>query len=175
MTAPVIINDVFSPQDVSLLRQMLADEELTNNEFYDNNTKRLMITNNEVTRIFGEKLEPHVREVFKDDTAVVALSFYCIYDTSDSYLPKHKDRHACEYNISYTLTQKEPWAFNIDEKDYYGGENSGIFYSGTKDVHGREKLGPTGNEKVEMIFFHFIPKDHWYLNHCEDVQPKESE
>lgn len=171
MANPVIIDDIFTPEDIVLLRKMLSEDDLTNNEFYDNNTKRVMVTNNEVTKVFGEKLQPYVREVFKDETATVALSFYCIYDTPESYLPEHKDRHACEYNISYTLKQENPWAFNIDGKDYYGGENSGIFYSGTKDAHSREEMGPTGNDKVEMIFFHFVPKDHWYFDHCEDVYP----
>ena len=171
MANPVIIDDIFSLEDVVLLRKMLADKDLVSDEFYDSNTKRTMITNNEVTKVFGEKLASHVREVFGDKTATVALCFYCIYDTPDSYLPEHTDRNACEYNVSYTLQQEKPWAFNIGGKDYYVQENSGIFYSGTEDAHSRKKMGPTGNNKVEMIFFHFIPEDHWYLNHCKDVYP----
>lgn len=171
MVNPVIIDDIFTPQDVALLRKMLSDKELVSNKFYDNNTKRTMIANNEVTKVFGEKLKPHVQKVFGDETATVVLCFYCIYDTPDSYLPEHKDRNACDYNVSYILSQEKPWSFKINGKDYYGQENSGIFYSGTKDPHSRDKMGPTGNDKVEMLFFHFIPEDHWYINHCEDVYP----
>ena len=171
MTAPTIINNIFNDEELAELRQLLDNSDNYNSKFYDDNTKRWMISSHEVTKIFGGKLEDHVQEVFGDPSIEIAFAFYCIYDTPDSYLPEHRDRHACDYNVSYTVSQENPWAFNINGEDIYGDENSGIFYSGTKDYHSRDKLGPTGNDRVEMIFFHFIPREHWYNNHCEDVYP----
>lgn len=171
MTGPVIIENIFSDEELLELREMLSNSDNYNSKFYDDNTKRWMISSREVTEIFGKKLEAHVQKVFDDDSIEIAFAFYCIYDTPDSYLPEHRDRNACDYNVSYTLSQREPWAFTVNGIDYYGEENSGIFYSGTKDYHSRSTLGPTGNDKVEMLFFHFVPRDHWYNHHCEDVYP----
>lgn len=171
MTAPVIIENIYSDNELLELRGLLNNSNNYDSQFYDENTKRWMISSLEMTEKFGKKLEPYVQRVFGDDSIEIAFSFYCIYDTPESYLPEHKDRNACDYNVSFTLSQSKPWAFNINGTPYYGGENSGIFYSGTQDYHNRDVLGPTGNDRVEMIFFHFIPRDHWYNNHCEDVYP----
>lgn len=171
MPSPKVIDRVFSDQEVAELRSLLGDPSNYNSRFYDENTKRWMISCHEMTEKFGKKLEPYVQEFFDDNSIEIAFAFYCIYDTPASYLPEHKDRHACDFNVSYTLSQEKPWAFNINGENFYGDENSVILYSGTKDYHSRGELGPTGNDRVEMIFFHFIPKQHWYNNHCEDVYP----
>lgn len=171
MAGPVIIENIFSDEELLELREMLSNSDNYNNKFYDNNTKRWMISSQKVTEIFGKKLEPYVQKVFGDDSIEIAFAFYCIYDTPASYLPEHKDRNACDFNVSYTLSQSEPWAFNINGENFYGNENSAILYSGTKDYHSRDELGKTKNDKVEMIFFHFVPRGHWYFNHCKDVYP----
>lgn len=171
MPAPKVIENIFTDEEVSNLRSLLGNNSNYNSEFYDYNTKRWMISSQEMTNIYGKKLEPYVQEFFGDSSIEIAFAFYCIYDTPLSHLPEHKDRHACDFNVSYTLTQREPWAFKINGENYHGSENSAILYSGTSDYHSRAELGPTGNDRVEMIFFHFIPKQHWYNNHCEDVYP----
>lgn len=171
MGKPTIINNLFTPEEVIELKAILADKSKRNTEFYDKMTHRWMYGCLEMTDIFSKKLEPIVREVFKDDTAVSAFAFHCVYDSPKSYLTTHVDKHACEYNVSYVISQKEPWAFNINDEPYYCEENAGVFYSGTRDMHGRPPLSETSNDKVEMIFFHFVPKDHWYFNHCDDMYP----
>jgi hypothetical protein len=167
---PVTIDNVFDKEDLLFLRLMLADKDKYYRYFYDNNCKRHMGYLKVLEGYFGKKLEPLARKIFKDDTLQTTFGVYCRYDSPESFLPEHKDKHACTYNISYCLSQDKPWYLKIDGKLYQIDENELVAYSGTDSVHGRGPMRESENSEVEMLFFHFAPKDSWYFDHCEDFR-----
>lgn len=170
MFEPVTIGNIFDEEDLIFLRMVIDGKTAAYKSFYDENCKREVLQSKALDEYFGKKLEPLARKLFRDETLRSTFVVYAKYDHPESFLPVHKDRHACVYNMSYCLTQEKPWYFNIDGRPYYMEENELIAYSGTDSEHGRDDMGSSGNSEVEMVFFHFAPSDYWYFEHCEDFR-----
>lgn len=169
MFEPVTLGGIFDQEDLMFLRMVLSGDGFYKN-FYDENCKRSVAQHRILDGYFGKKLEPLARKIFRDETLRMSFVVYSKYDQPESFLPDHKDRHACTYNMSYCLKQDKPWYFRIDGRPYFIEENELVAYSGVESVHGRGPMGESGNSEVEMLFFHFVPEGHWYFDHCDDFR-----
>lgn len=174
MYAPSLLLNVFTEEDIELFRSKIKNNDDYAKYFYDEVCMRWVMEHPLLDEYFSKKLEPLARRVFGDETLKTAYTVYSIYDSPASNLPEHRDKNACDYNISYVLTQdKGEWAFYIDNNLYMLKENEGIAYSGTKSLHRRPSMSESGNTQVEMIFFHFASADSWIFgNHCNDFYPE---
>lgn len=108
--------------------------------------------NNMVSYIIGEPLKP-------------SYSFTAAYD-STSNLPAHRDRPQCVYNISL-LFSGEPrllplsgWPLYVEvngvKNEMKLDTGDGCLYSGTRDLHWREKM-PGPLMQVTGVFMHWVP------------------
>lgn len=170
MFSPVIIDDVFSPSDIAKLRE-IADSNAGRRVWYDNYSKRSLIQNDELESYFSQKLEPIAKAVFNDLTLRTSFSLYAKYSHPESWLSEHLDRDACTYTLDYCLSAKSIWPVNVDGKSYSIAPNQALAFMGMESIHGRKLITDPGNNEVEMVFFHFVPENHWYFNHCADFYP----
>jgi hypothetical protein len=167
MLDPVIIDNVFTPEQIARLHQL--KKEPARNAEYDPYCRRFMIHTDELERDYSSKLEPIAREIFGDPSIRTSYSAYIKYAWANSRLPRHLDMDAGEYTIDYCLSQKtEPWGIFIDGKEYFLKPNQAIAFVGSKLEHYRNEMTDPENNEVEMLLFHFEPGNSWLFNRCDD-------
>lgn len=170
MFEPVILKNLFDESDIDRLRE-LAKAGTGRRVWYDSDCKRDLIQHNDLEQYFSKKLEPLARSIFNDPTLKTSFSLYAKYADPSSWLSDHVDRHACVYTLDYCLSTKTIWPLTVGGIDYPIAQNEALAFMGMDTMHGRRPISDPGNNVVEMVFFHFVPEDHWYFNHCTDFQP----
>jgi alkylated DNA repair dioxygenase AlkB len=95
-----------------------------------------------------------------------SYSFASAYE-SGTALPAHTDRPQCVFNVSLLLGSAPEDATLSDWPLYIRRDNQdhrvdleagdGVLYSGTQDLHWREKL-PEHLTSVLGVFFHYVPQ-----------------
>jgi hypothetical protein len=171
MFTPIPLKNVFSSSDVNKLKS-LATSENCRRVWYDQITKRQLVKHDELEGYFSKKLEPLAIDIFGDKSLKTSFSVYAKYDSEASWLPEHVDKDACVYTINYCLSANTVWPFVVDGINYSIGTNEALAFMGMESYHGRGPIPDPGNNEVEMVFFHFVPEDHWYFNHCKDFYPE---
>lgn len=78
------------------------------------------------------------------------LSLY----TTKGICPPHKDRPQCQYTLDLCVSQKKPWSFFVDDREFLLSENDALFYNGTKSLHYRNRIAP--DNTCSLVFFHFV-------------------
>jgi hypothetical protein len=88
-----------------------------------------------------------------------------------AFLPKHKDREACEVSITAHLGGDKDWPIWV--KDKMGGHNpislskgDGMVYYGVECEHWRE---PYDGEYYCQAFFHYVKSRGKYFDHYFDL------
>jgi hypothetical protein len=170
MFTPVTIKNVFDQDDLNRLNKLVKSRN-GRRAWYDDQTKRDLLHHDDLEQYFSKKLEPIAKEIFNDDTLKTSFSLYARYDSESSNLPEHVDRHACVYTLDYCLSSTVDWPITIDGVKYSIGENEALAFMGMDSPHSRNIIPKSSNPTLEMVFFHFVPSDHWYFNHCKDFFP----
>ena len=166
MLKPVIIDNVFTTEEVARLRELMLEEPSRKKE-YDPFCKRLMIYTDELEKVFSKKLEPLAAKYSGDPTMKTSYSALIQYAWENSKLPPHTDQSASTFSIDYMLTQKtEPWPVVVDGVPYYLKENQALCFLGSELVHYRDPMPDPDNNLVEIGLFHFEPADSWYFGNC---------
>lgn len=169
MFTPITLESLFSDNDRNLLKNYINNPKFGYRR-YDDHCKRELITDPVLETYFSKKLEPIAKEVFNDQTLATSATMYAKYNQSDSMLPEHRDRGACTYTIDYCLDANIDWPITIDGVEYSIGEGDGLAFMGVDSVHGRHPIKNLKDVSVEMVFFHFVPSNHWYFNHCKNFE-----
>jgi len=170
MFKPVKIKNVFSKEDITSLYKLINSGS-GRRVWYDEQTKRDLFQHDDIEEYFSKKLEPVAKQIFNDKTLKTSFSLYARYNSESSYLPEHVDRHACVYTLDYCLSSTVDWPIIIDGVSYGIGENEALAFMGMDSPHSRTTMPDSENPIVEMVFFHFVPSDHWYFKHCQDFRP----
>lgn len=93
-----------------------------------------------VEDIVGKKLVP-------------TYSYWRIY-WNGSFLPRHKDREACEYSVTIAIdSDGDPWPIYIDGEAVHMEPGDMVVYLGPKCEHWRETY--TGNRHMQ-VFLHYV-------------------
>lgn len=164
---PVVIPELFSKRDLKKLRKLLDSKEPIKN-WRDIKNNRRVLKYKKLDSYFSKKLEPIARKIFNDPTLKSTYSVYLDYNSPTSKLPMHRDNNACTYTIDYCVSQRTPWGVVIEGEEFFIEENQGLAFMGGYDLHGRKKMPDAKNNRVEVIMFHFCPKDHWWFTEGED-------
>ena len=86
-----------------------------------------------------------------------SYSFLSYYNSPDSICPIHTDRPQCRYSIDMAIIQDFDWPIYVKFKPYLMRENQALCYSGTNDIHYRNKIPQ--HKPVGLAFFHFVDSD----------------
>ena len=120
-----------------------------------------MMSNNPRLWFYLERLLPVARQTFGDDSILPSYACWAMYYEPTSNLNRHKDDNACTYTLDYCVRQYEPWDLYVEGVPYTLQPNQALALLGESQEHWREQF-KAGNV-VEMIFFHYVKPDHWYL------------
>jgi hypothetical protein len=158
MFEPVLIKNVFNQKDLEELNRVVSSKD-ARKSWYDWDSKRHLIQHDALEDYFSEKLKPIARELFNDPTLETTFTMYAKYSKEGSNLGEHVDREDCGYIIDYCLSSKTIWPLTVGGVDYLLEPNQALVFKGTEVLHGRGPITDPENNVVEMIFFHFLPKD----------------
>lgn len=164
---PVILDNLFNTPDVNRLRELIDTGTPVKN-WRDPHNDRRVLKFDDLDEYFSKKLEPLVKEVFNDPTALGSYAVYLDYNKPTSKLPAHKDNNACTYTIGYTLSARTPWPFTVGDREFVINAGDAIAFMGGYDSHGRPDMPDPETNRVEVIMFHFCPADHWYFTEGPD-------
>jgi hypothetical protein len=127
-------------------------------------------------RQFKPVLVPLAREIFNSPNLEASYSMFAEYKLVDDNipnLPKHKDNNACTYTIDVCLYQEtEPWGIWIEGKEYFLEPNQAIIIYGEEQEHWREEFPDPNNNKIGMMFNHYVEPDHWWNNPVLNTREK---
>lgn len=106
-----------------------------------------------------KKIEKVVSENFDKPLVLRELSF-ARYDTSGGRKPllfPHFDETFKEQRITIDIQVRStrPWAIVVEDKPFTLKDNQALVFSGTHQIHWREKVEFADNDCVDMIFCHF--------------------
>jgi hypothetical protein len=164
---PVILKDVFTAEDVVLLKKLLTSGGEDKN-WADRKNDRRILKFPDLEAYFSKKLEPIAQKIFNDPTLKTTYSVYLDYNKPTSKLPAHRDNNACTYTVDYCVSADTPWPVVIEGEEFLFLENEALAFMGGYDSHWREAMPDPENNRVEVIMFHFCPSDHWYFTEGED-------
>jgi hypothetical protein len=88
------------------------------------------------------------------------------YSNEYGYQPKlfpHFDTHSKDgqrITLDIQLNATTPWAVIVEEESFNLKNNDGLVFSGTQQIHWREKKTLLDKDKVDMLFVHFAYADH---------------
>jgi hypothetical protein len=126
---------------------------------------RTSINDHAIIRMLHSQLNQLVEHLVEEPLKP-SYSFTAAYD-STSNLPAHTDRPQCVYNISL-MFGSEPnvplsaWPLHVKvgnvEHVMSLEVGDGVLYSGTRDLHWREKM-PAPLQQVTGTFMHWVPAD----------------
>lgn len=168
---PVIVDDVFTEEDIDKLKRLVSSKEYEKN-WNDPNHGRRILKYRELDEYFSKKLEPIVQKIFNNSRIKGTYSMYLDYNRPTSTLPPHKDNNACTYTFDYCLSAKTPWGVVVEGEEFMFGPNQGLLFMGGHDSHWRYDMPDPENNRVEVVMFHFCMDDHWYFTEGQDYMYK---
>lgn len=112
---------------------------------------------------FIEKITKKITELLGEDMILKEYSF-AKYSTKFGYKPKlfpHYDTHSLDgqrITVDIQMNKNIDWAVVVEGKSFNFDIGDALVFSGTQQIHWREKkeLGP--EDEVDMIFAHFAYK-----------------
>lgn len=72
------------------------------------------------------------------------------------YCPPHRDHHRCQWTLDLCVSQDQEWPLFVEDKKFLLKENDALIYSGTDQLHWRERIHTNGH--CNLVFFHFKEK-----------------
>lgn len=165
---PAVIKDLFTEEEHKELADCLSEDLYLFS--LDKVYRRYFSSDLEVPQLRDalEKLVPQARRIFNSETLLPTYAMFAHYVGPDARLPRHKDDNACTYTIDCCLYQTVPWEIWIEGKPYSLNPNEAVAYSGTDQLHWREKFPGKHGDYVAMVFFHFAEPEHWFFTHGRD-------
>ena len=107
-----------------------------------------------------KRLEEVVSEGVKEKVRLVDIEL-CIYAPEFGYEPKlypHFDNHAKDgqtVTMSVEIDSNIDWNLIVENKKYKTNKNEGVVFSGTQQIHWREKYDFKKSDYCAAIFAHF--------------------
>lgn len=169
----LILDKVYPENDFNRLIQQ-AQRQVNNLNYnadfgrfgitYGGNDRKEGVYSNWI-RHYRNLIVPLAREVFDSPELDASYSMFAEYrkvnDTIPN-LPKHKDDNACTYTIDVCLYYDTNWAIWIEGKEYYLEPNQAIVIYGEEQEHWRNEFPDPDNNRVGMMFNHYVEPDHWW-------------
>jgi hypothetical protein len=172
---PLILNDIFQPNEFSELCSLFTDEKVKSFKFEEVYSR--YITSDNMTlelKKYHSSLLLLARQIFQSKTLLPTYACFAHYEGPQANLFKHKDTNACTYTIDFCLSQVTPWDLWVENKAYTLHPNQALAYYGNDQLHWREEFTNKQQNKVQMIFFHFAEPEHWFFTKGpQTISPQE--
>lgn len=80
-----------------------------------------------------------------------------------SKLPVHTDKNASQFTIDYQLRSNFDWSNYVLGKKFTLKDNDALIFSGSNQLHWRQKRKLVEGEYKHMITWHMAMPDHWFF------------
>jgi hypothetical protein len=163
-----VIRNLLHPLQIAALRQYfraLEHKDMLYPDVIQSTSLRYVMHNEEVARFVHRQITPTIERVVRESIKP-SYCFLSVYK-SGAYLPKHRDRPQCVWNLSLLIDtdpetdSSDSWPIYLEAgegvREVRLGMGDGVLYRGTDLTHWREAL-PDG-ELATLIFCHFVPED----------------
>lgn len=110
------------------------------------------------------EVEKHVTEVLSEklgEEMILSEISYAIYAPRFGYKPKlfpHFDSHVVDgqrITVDIQLQTTIDWGIVVEEETFYIQNNEALVFSGTQQLHWREKKELSMDDEIHLIFAHF--------------------
>jgi hypothetical protein len=102
-------------------------------------------------RDLHQQLTPLVENVLKRKLTPT-YSYLSMYG-ENGICPPHLDKPECQWTLDLCVKQDKPWPLSVENDSFLMKENEALIYSGTDQLHWREKIHSGGF--CDLVFFHF--------------------
>jgi hypothetical protein len=149
---PKVIRDVLHDQEKERLKQyiqlVLKKPDLLFsctifNRYALYDSPFLQQIHKELTPIMQKSLGKNVKPTY---------SYLSMYN-SQGICPPHRDISDCQWTLDLCVNQDQEWPIHVEDKSFILKENEALIYSGTDQLHWRERIHPNGH--CHLVFFHF--------------------
>lgn len=162
---PFVLDKTF-PDDLREELIAAVDNIVARGQYDDHAAFGRVTSNHDSLRPFMDYLLPAIREIAGDDKLLPSYLCWARYAGLNANLPAHKDDNACTFTIDYCLRQRSPWGIFVEGVEYVLQENQSLVFMGEEQEHWRGPFPPAN--MVEMIFFHYVPSDHWFFDDTKE-------
>jgi hypothetical protein len=159
---PIIVKDIFSKEDFENLESYLLNLEKTK-ESFDAGFGRFHHSSNFLDS-YAKKILPLAKKIFGKENLKSSYTLFAHYEGQQANLWKHKDDNACTYTLDFCVYQTDPWDIWVENVPYTLNPNEALAFWGEEQEHWREAIPDPENQKVAMLFFHFVEEDHWFFS-----------
>lgn len=156
-----VIGDIFSDEEISIIYEHVANTP-EDKRFYQEAFAHTAYFSWLPEQIV-DKIVSVVNKNSQKKLVLKELSFARYENTRglNPLLFPHYDESFKEQRVTFDIQLKasRPWAIVIEDSPYTLSDNEALFFSGTHQVHWREKVEFCPGETVDMIFCHFSEED----------------
>lgn len=125
----------------------------------------------------GKEIEDRINEVVSQKIGkhLVLSGDYSFARYSPSYgyraklFPHYDTRPSQRVTFDIQLRASEPWGLVVEEKDFSITNNQALVFSGTQQIHWREKKELAPDAQIDMIFCHLKYVDDLPLDEGQDL------
>jgi len=131
---------------------------------YSEDFGRYFVNNHEWKAIepFYARSVELARNIFESDTLLPSYALFAHYEGEKASLEKHIDNNACTYTLDICLYQETAWDLFVEGRAYTLQPNQALAFYGEEQEHWREDFPDPENNKVGMLFLHYVEPDHWF-------------
>jgi len=147
-----------------ILKSILLQENLDALQEYVNkvHSKSSMLIWDDLFMRFAIHETPYLKQLHLQLTPLVEKALnrklhptYCFLSLygEEGICPPHRDQSNCQWTLDLCIKQDRPWNLFVEDSVFVMQENEALVYSGTDQIHWREKIHPKGH--CYLVFFHF--------------------
>lgn len=102
-------------------------------------------------RNLHQKITPLVEKILQR-RLTPTYSYLSMYGES-GICPPHRDKSECQWTLDLCVKQDKSWPLFVENCSFFMEENEALIYSGTDQLHWRDKIHTGGF--CDLVFFHF--------------------
>ena len=172
----IIIKDIFNKEDYIKIYDHINSAK--DNQILEHPQMGYKIYQNDMPPDIAKKVLKTIQPYFdfKLKLKEVAAARYCSNYISAPALTPHFDGYGSDFNdpirVTFDVQLKSTfnWKIVVEEKSFTLNDNEALIFSGTNQVHWREKINFKKDDFVDMLFCHFVQDCENPKFNSEDLQ-----
>lgn len=163
----IILDNVFTDSQIIAIKKIVASKKP--DLFEPQHGRYLIGLDNMLSEDIKDRLLSLAKECTGEDLILSNLG-YSLYspEYGTPELKPHIDGNDTEFVIDYQLSSNVDWDVYVEGERYSLKDNQAITFAGSDQIHWRPIKKFNSGDRLEMIYFHMITKDHWSLTGGEN-------